>query len=148
MIEKLPLVLRALWYGQKLKRSAAWKDVAAAASACAPLLLWAMPWLQARGYLPADMTPEEAQALALQIATAALLGAAYFFRATSDRVGFGNREATKPPPPLDEDPPDVPPVDFPRPVGVLYQVGRHGLQAGSASAAHPGDAPGLDSFNR
>lgn len=150
MIERLPLIVRALWYGQKLRRSADIKDWAASAAVFAPVLLWAFPWLQARGYLPLDLTVEEAQSLAMQLATALLVAAGYFFRATSDQVGFGSREAKEPLPPPEASgaPAGEPPVDYERAGGVLYRYRPNEVQARGGPGAHPGDDPDLGSFNR
>lgn len=147
MIDKLPAIIKALFYGRKLQQSAAWKDIAAAASAFSPIVLWAIPWLQSKGYLPADMTHEEAQALAMQIATAVLMAAAYFFKATSDTVGFGNRESSSVPPPI-ADPDAGAPVDYHRDDGVLYRIQQPAVPAGGSASRHPGADPGLDSFNQ
>jgi hypothetical protein len=142
-MKRLMMIFQALYLGARLRRSATWKDVGAFVAVCAPFLALLGRFAFEAGWLPVALTQEEIDAAALWIWQGSGLVLAYWFRATSIEVGWGSGEETDA---LREPEPDA--ALGPESTGVLHRVPWLHVQSPAEARAHPGDDPGLDSFNR
>ena len=139
----LSRIVQALWLGAKLRRSATWKDWGAFVAVAAPLLTLIAQYASEQGWLPGEVSAEEIDALALWIWQGSGVVLAYWFRATSEEVGWGKRQEIEEHP--DDDAFDSDPYAG---GGVLHRLPGVRVQPDSPAHIHPGDDPGPDGFNR
>lgn len=135
-------IFQALFLGAKLKNSATWKTWGTFIAVVAPLLALIGKVASSYGWLPAEFTKEEIDAFAQWVWQGSGILLAYWFQATSTDVGIGKEQeigyqVTEP---YEELGPET--------AGVLYHVPSLRVQARGKADLHPGDDPGLDSFNR
>jgi hypothetical protein len=136
-------LFRALWLGAKLRRSATWKDVGAFVAVFSPFLALLGKLAAGAGWLPGEFTRQEIDDVSQWVWQFSGLVLAYWFRATSADVGWGWRQEIGVYP--DAEPDDV---LAPESAGVLHRVPWLRVSPDASSRCHPGDDPGLDSFNR
>jgi hypothetical protein len=136
-------IVQALYLGSKLRHSATWKDAGALVALVAPLVAILGKWAAAAGWLPGELSQAEIDAIAQWVWSGSGIVLAYWFRATSEDVGWGHRqeiEGALLPEPDEQVGPES--------VGVLHRMPELYLRDNASSHRHPGDDPGLDSFNR
>lgn len=131
------VLFEALKAGNKLKNSNVWKNRATALDAVTPLVLALGTWAYSKGYLPEGFTTEDLIGVASVIVTLGMWISGYLHQATSTKVGIGT------PPDEYHVSGEVEPGLLQRDTGLWKAV-----QLGETLEPHPGDDPGLDSFNR
>lgn len=108
MIDKLPAVIKVLWYGHRLRHARAWSDIATAVAALTPAFMLLLSWAQSKGWLFVGMSEQEVSEMANSIALVVMPILAYLFQATNKDAGFRSGEPQLPPlsAPTDERPLD------------------------------------------
>lgn len=136
-------ILRALWMGAKLRKSSSWKNRGAFLAIFVPFAVLCSKVAVAYGWIPAEVSQQEIEEIAQWIWQGYGLLLAYWFRATSDEVGWGGGQEIEEHPDVEQE------YDYGAPAGgVLNQQPRLRLPPVAKTNHHPGDDPGLDDFNR
>jgi len=146
-VSSLLILWKALSAGWQLKKAGMWNKLAAVLAMIAPALFFLSKWAAAKGWIPAEMTQEEVDQLSYWLLQGNGIATAYWLRATSTSVGWGEDQGQ-----VLEEPEAIesrPSAPSPAPAGVLFRDGglREVSSVSSPSARHPGDDPGLGSFN-